>query len=187
MAAASQKKKETAGPKKAETAKKEPGKQESQLKTAITVAVPIIAILLIFYFAVLPSTSVTVPFTTFQKTYLSAPRVGVLLSYQNQSQYGVASQCATELVQIIAQGRNATTIDYYVLNRTECTYPTGGLGHSISIATNSTGWCINASKSEPDIFLNVSSVNSTTITARKLYVHGNTQYMNACPIAIEIG
>jgi hypothetical protein len=163
---------------------RESKQSDATLRKALLIAVPIVLAFAIFFVVVLPSLSV--PFSTFKSNYLAGRRVAVVASYTDQNQSGVVLQCATQLVQIVAHTRNASTIDFYVLNGTMCTYPIGGLGHQVSLATNTIQNCVSMADAEPSVFLNYSAGNSTGITPYRLYVNGDAQYMARCPIAVDL-
>ncbi len=171
--------------KKSETkGAKESKPSRSGMRSALLVAAPIVIAFVVFFVVVLPTLSV--PFSTFKSTFLGAQRVSVVASYSDQSQAGSVLQCATQVVQVAAHSRNATTIDFYVLNGTRCTYPVGGLGHTVSLATNTIQNCINMTVGEPSIFLNYSVNNQTEITPYRLSIYGNAQYMAQCPVAVDL-
>jgi hypothetical protein len=125
-----------------------------------------------------------VPFTTFKSNFQAAPRVAIAAVYYNSSQYLYVSQCAAYVIQMIGKQRNASTIDFFIMNRTTCYYSPTGLGHAITVSTKPASSCISLARSEPSIFLNYSSTNSTTVSAYHAYVQGNANYMRACGIAI---
>ncbi|MGC8776830.1 MAG: hypothetical protein ACP5P2_02715 [Candidatus Micrarchaeia archaeon] len=143
----------------------------------------ILAILILAY--LLFSNFLITPFSTFLSNFKSAPRIAVVVSFQNESQYISEYPCFTKLVGSIAYTRNATTIDFFILNATNCTYPVYGLGRPTQVGTTTRAKCLSIARSEPSIFLNYSSVNRTIITPYHLYVYGNAAYMLACPIAAE--
>lgn len=138
------------------------------------------------------STSASVPFSTFKSGFQSAPRVGVVATYSNQSQYAAESPCFTSIIQVIARSRKASTIDFFIINQQNdsCIYSATGLGGSISTAVTNSSHCIGIAESEPSIFLNYSTQNSTHITSSRMYVYGNSRYMAvSCPttVAVELG
>lgn len=153
-------------------------------RTAIIAAALIVIAFAIFYLVFLPSLHVS--FATFKGNFASAPRVAIVSTYANASAFGAESNCANKIVYVVANHRNASTIDYYLINQTTCTYPIGGLGHTLSIATNTTANCMAMIGSEPALFLNFSATNSTLIQPYRLYVGGNMAYFNQCPIAVDL-
>jgi hypothetical protein len=159
------------------------GRVPSTLKTVAIVAVPVVLVLVLFFFVILPS-QVTVPFSTFKSNFEAAQRVAVVLMFNNQTRYVAELQCAPQLIQAIAYTRNRTTIDYYQMNATECLYQLG-LGE-VTPLNATTGSCLGMISSEPAVILNYSSTDYSVVTAYKLYVHGNAQFMQACPIAVDI-
>ena len=156
----------------------------SDARTGLMIAIPLVLAFGIFVFVVLPSLSV--PFSTFKSNFASATRVAVIASYKDPAGSGATLQCAAQSVQVAAHSRNATTIDFYVINQTKCIYSVGGLGHTFTPATNTISNCMNMTKSETSLYLNSSAVNSTVITPYKLYIYGNVQYMGKCPIAVDL-
>jgi len=152
----------------------------------LIVTVPLAAALLLFFLVLLPSQMFSVPFSTFKQNFDAAQRVAVVLTYGNQSQFVAESQCATQVIQLLAHSRNATTIDFYILNQTMCTYPKGGLGHEVTILNDTPGNCLAMVGPEPTIFLNHSATNYSVVTAYRLYTYGNPAFMLGCPIAISL-
>jgi len=149
---------------------------------AAIAAIAIIAFLIYFVFANYLTTS----FSTFKGNFDSAPRVAIALTYTNVTQLPYLTDCLTETSYMIAShGRKATTMDVFVLNATTCTYSITGIGGQANITTTSASKCLAVARSEPSIFLNYSSTNSTIITPYHMYVYGNAAYMEACGVASE--
>ncbi|MCL5238920.1 MAG: hypothetical protein M1286_00385 [Candidatus Marsarchaeota archaeon] len=169
---------------KASEERKERRQERSDLKAALMIGVPLLVVFVIFFAVVLPMLSV--PFSTFKSNFLSSTRIAVVAQYSNNSYSGAVLQCATQVVQVAAHSRNASSIDFFVLNGTTCTYPVGGLGHTVNLATNTIQNCINMTMSEPSVVLNYSSTNQTRITTSRLYVNGDSPYMSQCPIAVDL-
>jgi hypothetical protein len=157
----------------------------SWARFALLTAAVVAAVILAFFYLVLPSMS-NVPFTTFKGNFNSAGRVALLVTYGNQSQYASEAQCFPALVQALSFVRNASTIDFFILNRTTCFYPTSGLGRASNVTTTTPGSCLARSGSEPTIFLNYSAANRTVVKAYGIYVYGNAAYMAKCPIAVDM-
>jgi len=144
----------------------------------------ILAIIIIAYLAF--SNFLLTPFSTFASNFHAAPRVALVVFFSNESEYISEYSCFTKVIESIAYTRNATTIDFFIINGTTCTYPSTGLGKPIQIATTNASKCLSVAKAEPSIFMNYSNVNRTIITPYHLYIYGNNAYMNACPIASDI-
>ncbi len=157
-------------------------KQIMQFAIPLAVVVVIVVILYLVY-----ANYVTTPFSTFQRNYNSAARVALAVVYGNVTQYSSEEGCSSYLIQTIAGKRNASTIDFFILNQTTCYYSPTGLGHAINISTVPASQCLGYARSEPSIFLNYSNTNSTIITPYHLYASGNAAYMAKCGIAVEIG
>ncbi len=157
----------------------------SQARLAILAAAVVIAAFLAFFYLVLPSIS-NVPFTTFKGNFDSARRVAITVTYGSQSQYSAESQCFPTLVQSVALTRNASTIDFFILNGTTCFFPSAGLGRASNVTAGPPADCLAKARSEPGIFLNYSATNGTVVKAYALYVYGNAAYMAKCPIAVDM-
>ena len=108
-----------------------------------------------------------------------------MLSFRNESQYVAELNCATQVIEVLAHTRNATKINYYQMNATNCTYQVGGLGHVV-LANATPSACIGMLGSEPAIVLNYSATDYSAVTAYRLYTYGNVQYMNSCAVAVDI-
>lgn len=156
----------------------------SNVRTAIIVAVLLVVVFAVFYLVLLPS--LTVPFSTFKSNFASAPKVAIVVTYTNSTLLGAESNCADTLIYVVAQHRNASSIGYYVMNQTACTYPIGGLGHTLSVATNTTANCLSMIGSEPAVYLNSSISNRTLTQTYKFYVYGNAAYFGKCPVAVDL-
>lgn len=165
-------------------AAKPKGKAPSQAMAIVLAVAAIAVVLAAFYYLVLPSSSV--PFTTFKSNFDAGKRVAFFVTYGNQSQFAAESTCYTEIIHDVALSRNATTIDFFILNSTTCTFSTTGLGKAVNISTASPAQCIARVASEPSIFLNYSATNRTVVKAYDLYQYGNAAYMSSCPIAVDI-
>ena len=153
---------------------------------AAAIAIIIIAAAAYIGYSMLGSSSV--PFSFFKSGFQSAPRVSFTVTYSNLTQYSAENPCFTSIIQILAHSRKASTIDFFLVDQQNatCTYPKTGLGGNLSIGTSSSSYCLGIADSEPGIFLNYSSYNYTTITASRMFVYGNSNYMAQCPIAVEL-
>ncbi|MGC8479389.1 MAG: hypothetical protein ACP5M9_01840 [Candidatus Micrarchaeia archaeon] len=159
---------------------------KSVLISAVAVIIIIIIIATIWYY--LTSNYYTTSFSTFKSNFNSAQRVAVVSQFINSSTYSYISQCATGVIDTIVSSnkRNASTIDFYVVNATSCTYAPNGLGHVLNpVNTNATN-CEKDIASEPSISLNYSNSNYSQITAYHMTVYGNAAYYSECPIAISL-
>jgi hypothetical protein len=165
---------------------KEKAKEAFSWARFALLAVAVVAVVILaFFYLVLPSMS-NVPFTTFKDNFASAARVALIVTYGNQSQYAAESQCFPALVQTLSFTRNASTIDFFILNSTSCFYPTSGLGRASNVTTTTPASCLARAGSEPTLYLNYSAKNSTMVKAYGLYVYGNAAYMAKCPIAVDM-
>ncbi len=168
---------------------KESSERESK-QSPVYLAVGIIAVLAIivaavFYFLV-PGVA-GVPFATFKSNFQAAPRVALAITYLNESQYVAEVPCYTTMLEIIARTRNASTIDFLLLNQTKCEYSPTGLGSAASFTTANASSCIQIANNEPSIFMNYSATNYTKVAQDHLYIGADFNYLASCPIAAEFG
>ena len=125
--------------------------------------------------------------STFLFNFNSAPRVAVSIIYDNASHLQEIISCSTSIIQAISHTRNASSIDFFIMNSSTCYYSPTGLGHTISnISTKSAPSCLGVADSEPSIFLNYSVVNRTLITPYHLYVSGDSASMASCGVAVDL-
>ena len=128
-------------------------------------------------------------FSTFKANFDSAPRIAIYATAYNGTVMSSTIGCATEIIEnIVANAqfhRNSSTIDFFIINQTRCTY-VSGLGASNGTET-SLGSCLNMSGSEPTIYINYSRVNVTTIRSRYLYTSGDRLFLSECGLATELG
>lgn len=130
-------------------------------------------------------------FLTFKNNFNSAPRVAIFVTAYNGTALTSTVGCATSLVEQLVESptnhRNSTSIDFLVLNQSSCVYTANGLGNIISNYTyTSVQNCINISKSEPSIFINYSSSNSSIIKPEAVYVSGDAKFLGECGVASEL-
>lgn len=172
--------------------KKKPDDKSSSSKKYAAV-IGTIAIILIIAGALVYGLSGSNPtsFSTFRSNYNSASRVAIYASAGTNGT-GISSTigCATALVESLiaspSSHRNASTIDFFIMNQTACVYENGVGGTVGNYTYNSPGNCINTSRSEPSIFINYSAVNSTVIKPTALYISGDAQFLSLCGVASEI-
>lgn len=157
----------------------------SRLRAALLLIVPVALIFIVFFTVVLPGLT-NVPFSTFKSNFDSAKNVAIVVTYFNTSQYISQSQCFSTAIQVVAGRRNASSIGFYILNQTNCTYSPTGLGHGINVSTTTKAYCLNLARSVPTVYLNYSASNGTLVKAYDLYVYGNSAYWAGCPIAVEL-
>ncbi len=127
-------------------------------------------------------------FNTFKANFNSAQRIAVVSQYTNASQYVILSQCSTDIIsaETASDHRNASTIDFYVINSTTCTYAPNGLGHVLNPVTTNASSCEKQIQSEPSISLNYSNSNYTSITPYHMTIFGNDAYFLECPVAVGL-
>ena len=162
----------------------EKGKRNYLVYAVVIIVIALIAVGIYYVFA----NTVAVPFSSFKTNFLAAPRVGVVSTFSNLSQLPSEISCYSQIIQYIAHNRNSKTIDFFQIDQrnASCTYA-AGLGYPINTSQQSISKCLAVANSEPSVFLNFSSTNSTTVTLLHLYVSGNAAYMASCPIAPDLG
>ncbi len=129
---------------------------------------------------------------TFTNNFNSAHRVAIIVTEYNGTQLSATVGCATSLIEqlVAAHGsahKNATSIDFYIMNRTRCTYSSQlGNPQNNSSQTSTVQQCLTMAQSEPRIFINYSNTNSSRITPQALYVSGNINFLVECGVATEL-
>jgi hypothetical protein len=127
-------------------------------------------------------------FASFKSSFNAAQRVAIYVADYNSTVFSNTGTCADKLItsMITYTHRNSSTIDYFIVNGTSCTY-VRGLGAKASNGTiASIGDCKSLSGSEPTIYLNYSSKNETIIKPDYLYTSGDGLFLSECGIATEI-
>ena len=168
---------------------KETNTKPAYLVAAIVVFIAVVAVsyLLVskFYTGTNPSSS----FSAFKSNFDSAPRVAIYATTYNGTVMSGTVGCATAIIENIVASkqahRNSSTIDFFMVNQTDCTYVSGlGTGNGTETSISS---CLNMSSPEPTIYINYSLVNTTSIKPRYLYTSGDRLFLSECGIATELG
>ncbi len=159
------------------------------LYISILVILILAALIILTYIYLMPQYLGT-SLSTFKSNYNSAQRIAIVYQYTNSTEYAVLSQCSINVVtaEIDFNKRNASTIDFFVIDGSSCAYSPSGLGHLLnpnSIVSNTTT-CEKVIQSEPSLSFNYSNSNSTIITPYHMQIFGNEKYFAACPIASGI-
>jgi len=131
-------------------------------------------------------------FQAFQSSLYAAPRAAIYVTYLNGTSFSYSASCAYSLIESLisnrAHHRNASSIDFMIIaNSTSCLAPSGALGASNGTRVIPISSCLAASRSEPSIFINYSSVNSTSIRSGNLYTSGDALFLSECGISSELG
>lgn len=131
-------------------------------------------------------------FQAFQSHFYAAPRVAIYVTYLNGSTFSYSAGCAYALIEKLVGSssyhRNASTIDFLIIaNSTSCLTPNGALGSSNGTNVVPIQKCLSTSSSEPSVFINYSSVNSTVIRSGNLYTSGDALFLTECGISSELG
>lgn len=133
----------------------------------------------------------TVSFETFLNNFNSAQRIAIYATAYNGTILSSTVGCATAIIQKIVGSqqmhRDSSTIDFYVINETTCTYAENGLGHQTNgYITTPVSNCLNVSRSETTIYINYSSTNITIIKPNYLYFSGDQLFLSQCGIAEQL-
>ena len=167
--------------------------KDSKLRMTYTIAAAIafVAIVAASYFAIstLYHGTTSGGFSAFKANFYSAPRVAIYATAYNGTVLSGTVGCATAIIEnIVANAqahRNSSTIDFFIINQTACTY-VAGLGMSNGTETT-VGSCLNMSGMEPTIYINYSLTNRTVVTPNYLYTSGDRLFLSECGIATELG
>lgn len=184
------KKQQSKSSKKKENENKNSSNINARFYIIIAVAIILIASIVIM-FKMSPASAAS-DFATFKGNFLSSSRVAIFATAYNGTVLTSTVGCATKIIESVVGSktahRNASTIDFYVVNATSCTYAKNGLGatNGANYTTSSLSYCLNMSKNEPTIFLNYSSTNVTTIQPKFLYTSGNAMFLSECGVASEL-
>ncbi len=128
----------------------------------------------------------TASFSAFKASLSAAPRISLLVNYNNLTQFNSEEPCVTYLIEILSNQRSPSTIDFYEANATSCTYSPNGLGHQVIPQNASAATCTSEAGAEPGLVLNYNNYNSSTINAQQLYQNGNANYWAQCPLAVDL-
>ncbi len=182
--------------KKKETTKAGNKTQEAETKIKpaylAAAALAFIAIVVASYFIVsglYSNSNPTGSFSTFRSNFYYAPRVAIYATAYNGTVMSGTVGCATAIIENIVAStqahRNSSTIDFFIINQTKCTY-VSGLGKSNGTETTLAA-CLNMGGAEPTIYINYSLTNVTTIKPDYLYTSGDRLFLSECGVATELG
>ena len=192
--AQSQHKKNGPEPKAGKAKEEKPGKPDARASEAkgsqwllLAFAAVVIAVIAALAFLFVIPAVTGVPFQSFKSEFQSAPRVALAVTYVNQSQLSSEVPCYTTLLEVIGTTRNASTMDFLLINQTKCEYSPTGLGSSASFRVVNASACDEIANNEPSIFMSYGNYNSTRITSDHLYIAADSAYLQKCQIAGEFG
>jgi hypothetical protein len=174
-------------PKKAQKTTRKQGPPATAYAIAVIV---FLAVAAVSYVIVNDIYSAAAPggFSAFKSNFDAAQRIAIYVPDYNNTVFSITGTCADKLITSIVTyaRRNSSSIDYFIVNRTSCTY-VRGLGTKASNGTTtSIAGCQSLSGSEPTIYLNYSLKNTTVIKPDYLYTSGDSLFMSECGIATEI-
>ncbi len=170
--------------------KKERRLSDVQIYAAVAIVLVIAAaIITIIYMSQPPN------FSEFKTAFTSASQVAIFARY-NGTLLGVggssAVSCATAVIEQLH--RVPSTINFFVVNQTSCTFATRGLGanntassNTVNITTTtSMDRCVNMSKGMPTLYINYSTENETIVGRGTLYISGDLLFLRECGIAVQL-
>ncbi len=185
MAAASSPRKTRKAEPKAAKAEQVPAK--TKYIAGIGLAVIILAIAGALFYGLQPSQPSSIG--AFQASFLSANTIGIYVGDFNATGYPPADGCANNLIETAvanAQHHRAPgSINFFVVNTTSCSY-SHGLGGTVNTSVINVTQCLGFSATEPSIFINYSTTNSTLVRDGVLYISGTLKFLSECGIASEI-
>ena len=158
----------------------------NSIPTYAAMAIGAIIIIAFIYYSSSLQSSAPVPFSTFKQNFNNAARISIAVTYQTQGQFVNESPCYSSIIQVVAHSRAPSTIDFFIINQTACTYSKTGLGGSVQPETVNASYCIGRALNETGIFMNFSSSNYTLIQPQHIYIYGNSEYMRSCPSHIAV-
>ncbi len=151
----------------------------------MAIAIGVIIIAAIVYYSSSLHSQATVPFSEFKQNLNNAARISIAVTYYNEGQFVNESPCYSSILQVISHSRAPSTIDFFIINQTSCTYSKTGLGGSVSPTTANASYCTGKAANETGVYLNFSQANYTLVQPHHLYIYGNSGYMRTCPIAVD--
>lgn len=168
------------------SASKQPSDKKSRRAVYAAAIIGILIIAAIIIYSASLQSNASVPFATFKQNFNNAQRVSIASTYNTEGQFINESQCFSSIIQIVSHTRLPSTIDFYLINQTSCTYSKTGLGNQVNPITTNASYCRGKALNETSIFLNYTSTgNYTDIEPQHMYIYGNSSYMKSCPIAAD--
>ncbi|MEM3781392.1 MAG: hypothetical protein QXT43_00315 [Candidatus Micrarchaeaceae archaeon] len=172
--------------KRQESEKPEKSSDRARKKNPLLVAVAIAApVFVVFIALTLLLGTPGVPFSLFKSNFYKASHASIVAVYANESQFVYEADCVVTLRELI-HFSNASAVHVFFINSTNgtCTFSPSVTNATLQVRPAS--YCMGIADSEPSIILNYSSINASSVTAYRLYVHGNSEYMQRCPIAVDM-
>jgi len=166
------------------TSKKSDKKSNKAIYAVVIIAILAVAAIIIYSVSI--QSNASVPFSTFKQNFNNAQRVSIASTYNTEGQFINESQCFSSIIQIVSHTRLPSTLDFYLINQTSCTYSKSGLGNQVTPITTNASFCRGRALNETGIFINYTGAgNYTYIEPQHMYIYGNSSYMRACPIAAD--
>jgi len=171
-----------------EISEKKHGKNAEGRYAIYYVAIALLIAVDAFLFTYKPVSSS--PFYSFASNFHSAPKVAIYIDAHNSTALVSTESCATDIIENIVASRqyhrNASSIEFFVLNQSECFTNSQNLGVASNYTQMPASECINMSNSMPSIFINYSTRNSTIITGEKLIIIGDAIFLRECGVAAAL-
>jgi hypothetical protein len=166
------------------TSKKSDKKSNKAIYAVVIIAILAVAAIIIYSVSI--QSNASVPFSTFKQNFNNAQRVSIASTYNTEGQFINESQCFSSIIQIVSHTRLPSTLDFYLINQTSCTYSKSGLGNQVTPITTNASFCRGRALNETGIFINYTGAgNYTYIEPQHMYIYGNSSYMRSCPIAAD--
>ncbi len=166
------------------------GKKTEEKSTAMSkrdiylVAVVIVVGVAVFATLAMLLSKPGVPFSTFKSNFYAAPKSAIVVVFRNQSEFISESACYPLLREAIH--KNLSSVSLFLINASNSTCLFSPNVTPMTIVYKPASYCLSIASSEPSIFLNYSSINASIVTAYRLTILGNAEYMQQCPIAVDM-
>ncbi len=178
---------EKAAQKKASKEEKGRSSKTQVVLLLVFAAIVVIAVFFGSYSLLSSGSGSSANYTVFWNNFAAAPRAGIVIDYYNSSVFSSGLSCATSLIQNIIESqslhRNSSTLDFYVINSTACTYSLGLGGTSSNSLTGTPSQCESLSAAEPRIVIGYALRNITKFNSTVLSIEGNADYLQMCGVS----
>ncbi|MGC8547704.1 MAG: hypothetical protein ACP5MC_01705 [Candidatus Micrarchaeia archaeon] len=162
-------------------------KEEKSTKknVAALAAILVVPSLIVFLVLFLLLRQPGVPFSTFKSNFLSASNVSIVATFSNESEFAAEATCFTYLREVL-HFKNMSAVHVFLIDSNNSTCLFSPTISPVRIESKPASYCLGIANSEPSIFLNYSAINASIVTAYKLTIFGNEEYMQRCPVAVDM-
>ncbi len=173
-------------------------RQKGNTTAAVKYAAAIVIIVVIIAAAIFASPYIlngqsgsNASFNSFRNNFNSAPRVNIVVAAYNGTVLSGTISCATAIIENIVGSkslhRNASTIDLSIINQTGCILSHGiGQLNGSNYTVTSLQDCLNLTGTEPALYINYSTKNTTIIRPDYMYVSGDGVFLRECGVASSL-